>query len=469
MSTPSTMPELEDRLRAALAARAELVQPEHLAPLAPVHEQRRRWQSPWVLLATAAAVLLVLGVVLQGMARDPRSDDVAPRPDEPRIELPDDVGRDWEPDDLSSPARLDLDGDGVDEKVEFLAEPSSDYSAHTRLQTELTGSGDEAYGLAQLGTTIGITALDPIDADGDGDQELVLYREDLAGGPGAPVTPLVFDLRDGLLVEAPPVERDLLLAGDVAVPGSATTYFDLVHVHAYWIEDGRLFSSRSVSAFARGNMVLLRPETYLADTYEWSLGEEGLLRPIGTGCQAFSPEARTDCNPGQTDDPPVIVPVAAETVGAGEQVRFDEGYVFTARIDQAADPSLVVEGSDGRTLRRDLEVPDARISTVQPMVAPDGASLLVTSASDPAYLQVLAQDGDGLRALQPVGEVPLANAGPVRTWLTANGALVTVVENGDGTWDAWQWESVRPGRIAALPTGTVCLDDPEDPATVRRC
>ena len=96
-------------------------------------------------------------------------------------------------------------------------------------------------------------------------------------------------------------------------------------------------------------------------------------------------------------------------------------------------------------------------------------SLLVTSASDPAYLQVLGQDDDGLRALQPVGEVRLANAGPVRTWLTANGALVTVVENGDGTWDAWQWQLVRPGRIAAFPTGTVCFDDPADPGSVRRC
>jgi hypothetical protein len=463
------MSQMEDRLRAALSARAELVQPEHLTSLATVTPLRPRWRSPWVLLATAAAVLLVLGVVFQGLDSRPRSDDVAPRPDEPSLVFPPDIGRDWKADDLSSPARLDLDGDGVDEKVEFLAEPSSDFAGYTRLQTELTGGGDEAYGLAQLGTTIGITALEPIDADGDGDQELVLYREDLVGGPGAPVTPLVFDLRDGLLVEAPPVEQDLLLEGDVAVPGSATTYYDLVHVHTYWIEDGRLFSSRSVDAFARGNMVLLRPETYVADTYEWTLGEEGLLRPVDTGCRAFSPEALTDCSPGQTDDPPVIVPVASETFGAGAQVRFDDGYVFTARITPAPDASLVVEGSDGRTLRRDLEVSDARISTVQPMLAPDGASLLVTSASDPAYLQVLAQDADGLRALQPVGEVPLANSGPVRTWLTGNGALVTVVDNGDGTWATWQWQSVRPGRIAALPTGTVCFDDPEDPATVRRC
>ena len=76
------------------------MQPEDLArSLTPVVQLRPRWQSPWVLLATAAVVLLVLGIVFQGLGRDPRSDDVAPRPDEPTIELPADVGRDWEPDD----------------------------------------------------------------------------------------------------------------------------------------------------------------------------------------------------------------------------------------------------------------------------------------------------------------------------------------------------------------------------------
>lgn len=458
-TTPDQTSPIEELLRAALAARAELVRPEDLGPLAPVVELRPRWQSPWVLLATAAAVLLILGVVFQGLDQNPRSEDVAPRPDEPTLVFPRDIGRDWEADDLSTPARLDLDGDGVDEKVEFLAEPDSDFAGYTRLQTTVSSTGEEAYGLAQLGSTIGINALDPVDADADGDQELVLYREDLDGGPGAPVTPLVFDLRDGLLIEAPPVEQDLLLAGDVAVPGSATTYFDLVRSHSYWIDDGRLFSSRSRSTFARGNMTLLRPETYVADTYEWTLGEEGLLHPADAGCTAVSPEARADCEPGQVDDPPVIAPVATDVIGVGEQTEFDEGYAFTARIEAVADPSLVVEGSDGRTLRSGLEVADPRVSTIQPSVFYDGASLLVTSASDPTYVQVLAQDGDGLRAMDPVGEIPLANDGPVRTWLTQNGALVTAVQDEDGTWRTWQWVSVRPGKMAAFPSGTVCFAD----------
>lgn len=466
MSTsPDERSDLEELLSAALTARAEQVRPEHLAPLATATPVRRRWQSPWVLLASAAAVLLVLGVVFQGLDPRPRSDDVAPRPDEPRpdepsLVFPPDVGRDWRADDLSSPARLDLDGDRVNEKVDFLADPSTGFAAYTRLQTTLSSTGEEAWGLAQLGSTVGVNALDPIDADADGDQELVLYREDLEGGPGAPVTPLVFDLRDGLLLEAPPVVQDLLLTGDVAAPGSATTYYDKVHIHSYWIEDGRLFSSRSVNAFARGSMTVMRPETYVVDTYEWTLGEDGLLRPSDNGCMAVAPEALDECASGQVDDPPVVSPVATETYGVGEEASYDEGYAFTARLDAAADPSLVVEGADGRTLNHGLEVADPRISTTQPTALfSDGASLVVTSASDPTYLEVIVQDGARMRALRPVGDIALSADSGARTWLTRNGALVSVIADEDDTWQAWQWVRVSATWMAAFPTGTVCFDD----------
>jgi hypothetical protein len=132
MSTTDTH-DIEERLRAALTARAELVQPQDLRPLAPVTELRPHWQSPWVLVATAAVVLLVLGVLFRGFDPDPRSDRLAPRPDQPRVTLPPDVGRDWKADDLSTPAQLDLDGDGRKETVEFLSEPSEAYDGRTRL------------------------------------------------------------------------------------------------------------------------------------------------------------------------------------------------------------------------------------------------------------------------------------------------------------------------------------------------
>ncbi|GIN04464.1 hypothetical protein Pve01_61220 [Planomonospora venezuelensis] len=460
------MSEMEDRLRAALSARAELVQPEDLAPLATVTPLRPRWR-PWVLLATAAVVLLVLGVVLQGLARDPRSDDVAPRPDEPRLELPQDVGRDWEPNELDRAPRLDLDGDGEKEEVTFRGEPTEEFDGRFRLETTLTSTGEEAYGLVEVGTTIATNVLDPIDADGDGDQELVLYYDDAeaVGGGGYP---LVLDLRDGLLVQVVADRPELLVRGQVPVPGSTTEHYRMVHVHNYWFEDGALWSSRSVNAYAEGNMTLVRPETMVVDAWRWTLDEEGVLRPEDAGCLRVGLEASQPCGDDTQDELPYVTPVAEETFGPGESARFEEGYRYSARIEDGDPAVLVVEGDDGRTVRHELAVDAPRISTVQPMGV-DGASFFVTSASDPSYVEVLAQDGDQLRELQAAGEVDLRNEGGARTWLTQNGGVFTVVEGESDTWQAWVWTMVSRQEMAAMPSATVCFDDVDDPSTVRHC
>jgi hypothetical protein len=470
MSTHDTIPDLERRLRAALTARAEQVQPEDLAPLTPVVELRPRWQSPWVLLATAAVVLLVLGVVVQGLGRDQRSDDVAPKPHERvELELPPDIGRDWEPSTLSRPPRLDLDGDGTKEEVTFLAEPTEKFDGRFRMQTALSTTGEEAYGISEVGTTIDINVLDPIDADDDGDLELVLFYDDPAAGPGGGGYPMVFDLRDGLLVRAVVEDPELMVRGHVPVPGGKTEHYDMVRVHEYGVEDGILWSSRTVNAFATGNMTLFRPERTVVDTWEWVLDEDGVLRSVETGCRVQTVEAMTDCAPGQVDDPPIVSPAAIETVGIGEEAAFDEGYAFTASIEAVADPSLVVEGG-GLAVNIGLEVADPEILTTQPTaIFYDGASVVVTSGSDPTYLQVLVQDGARMQALQPVGEIALGTDRGVRTWLTRNGALVTVVAAEDGTWRAWQWVRVTRTEMAAFPTGSVCFDDVDDPATARPC
>jgi hypothetical protein len=483
MSTTPHMPDIEERLRAALAARAELVQPEDLTPLATVIPLRPRWQSPWVLLATAAVVLLVLGVVLQGVGGRERSDRIAPKPDAPDVTLPADVGREWKPDDLSSPARLDLDGDGTKEKVEFLAEPTEEGDGRTRAQTTLSSTGEESFGVVELGTTIGITALDPIDADGDGDQELVLYTTDLGGGPGAPFEPVVLDLRDGLLVQAVPEDPELLASGDLVVPGSTTEHYDLVHVQTFEVEGGTLVSTRSVNAFARAvdAMTMLVPETYAMDTYEWTLDDGGVLRPGEKGCLVHVPEATTPCDADSADDLPYVTSESTETIGLGEEVALDDGGLgYRARVEDAGDGSgtLVVDGpgADGSVLA--LDVPDPQVHVVSPgyLVGYDGASVVVTSGSDPAAMEVVVQTADqaGLVRLRPVGDVPLGagttdDGRAYRSWLTGSGVVVTAVTGDDGAWETWQWVRVGETEMAALPWGTVCFDDIEDPATGHAC
>ena len=469
-TTPDQTSPIEELLRAALAARAELVRPEDLGPLAPVMELRPRWQSPWVVLATAAAVLLILGVVFQGLDSRPRSDEVAPKPDAPQVDLPADIGREWKADDLSAPARLDLDGDGTQEKVAFLAEPTKNFDGRIRLETTLSSTGEEAYGIAELGSTIGTTALEPIDADSDGDQELVLLHELDPSVVGGLYGPVVFNLRDGLLVEAVGEDPDLLLRGTTPVAGSQTDYYDLVRTHEFWMQGGTLHSSRSVDSFARGNMTLMRPESYVVDSYEWRLDEDGILRAGDATCLVMVAEAQVPCGSGAEEGfVPYINTVAPQTFGFGEGVDFREGYRFSARLEAVADPSLVVEGDDGRTFYySDFAIADPRISTVQPMGV-DGASLFVTSASDSSYVRVVVQDGDQMRALQPVGEVELLNEGSVRSWLTANGAVVTATAEDDGSWTAWAWQLASRTEMTALPWGTVCFDDVADPTTAHSC
>ncbi len=463
----------EDRLRAALAARAELVRPEDLTPLATVVPLRPRWQSPWVLLATAAVVLLVLGVVFRTLGPEPRSDRLAPEPDPdaPTIELPADIGRDWKSDDLTTPARLDLDGDGVKEKVDFLGERTKKFDGRTRLQTTLSSTGEEAYGIAELGTTIGTSPLEPIDADGDGDQELVLLRDESYSGPVMGNYPLVFDLREGLLVEAPVEDPDLLVRGETAVPGSETEFYDLVHVHVWSIEDGTLRSSRSVDPYARGNMMLFTPRSYVADAWEWTLDDDGVLRHGDPACVMQSFDSARECGLDPVDTVASLPVERASYVGIGETVDLTDeaGYGFTARIEAFADPSLVVDGF-GRVIEQSLEVPQPQLGTAQPTsVFYDGASVVVTSASDPSIVQVLVQDDDRMVVMEPVGEIDLTNDDEQRTWLTENGSVLSAIATDDGAWTLWQWVMVSRTEIAALPWGDVCFDDVDDPTIMRRC
>ncbi len=485
-TTPQVPSEIEERLRAALTARAHQVRTEDLAPLAPVVAPRPRWQSPWVVLATAAVVLLILGVVFQGLGPDPRSDRIAPRPDTPqpdapRVTLPPDIGRAWTADDVSTPAQVDLDGDGTNETVDFLAEPTKKYDGRIRLQTTLSSTGEEAYGIADLDNTIGTYALEPIDADGDGDQELVLPHENRDDGLAAPANPLVFDLRDGLLVQAVVEHPELLGLGNFPVPDSQTEFYGLVRSQRYWVAGGHLISSRSRSSFASGNMTTTRPATLVLDSWEWVLDDDGVLHPEPGGCLVETPRGTTKpCPAGARDSIPDVGPASTSVIGVGEQAAYVDGYPqFDAEVVPGSPPVLAVQvrGSGGKELTHVLDLPDPRVDRKPPTgLFYDGASLVVTSGSDPSRMEVLIAPGDELFSLTVAGEVPLGSGATddgraYRSWVTddQDGRLVTVVAGEGDTWVAWAWQLAGPRTMAPLPMGEVCFDDVEDPSTARSC
>ena len=89
----------------------------------------------------------------------------------------------------------------------------------------------------------------------------------------------------------------------MAVPGSQTGFYDLVHEQDWWIKGGQLWSSRSVNAFARGNMTLMRPESIVLDTWRWELGDDGVLRPTDQGCAESSTVDGTRSRPPPTERP----------------------------------------------------------------------------------------------------------------------------------------------------------------------
>ncbi len=423
-----------------------------------------------MLLATAAAVLLILGIVVQGVGPATTSDEVAPSPEDPEIELPVDIGRDWRAAPESTPARVDLDGDGAKEKVEFLGERTTDYDGRIRLQTTLTSTGEDAYGIADVASTIGVTAEGVIDADGDGDDELVVFDPDVDAGPSSGGVPLVFDLREGLLVQVVVEDSELLRRGDVQVPGSQREFYDLVRVAQYWIADGTLFSGRSEDSFARADMTRLSTPVVVLETWEWRLGEDGVLRPEAAGCKELVFDVR-DCAAAPVDRLPDLGAPVPTSVAVGESAEASRGYSFSLRVEAGDPPLLVVEGYDANTLRHELDVADPRVSAVQPdsTFYQGGVSLVVTSASDPTLVQLLVQRGDRIVVLEPVGEVDLENTEGTRTWHTENGSVVSAVAGDDDSWQLWLWQVTPRNQAFAMPSGTVCFDDPDDPDTMRGC
>lgn len=476
MSTPT---DLETRIGAALAARAEQVTPQHLRHVGPPVVPLRRRTTPVLLLAAAASVLLavVLTLVLPGDDRV----SPAPEPKDPEVVLPPDVGQAW--DRYPGTTRLDLDGDGAPDRVRFRAE-SQDGRGRVRVEAVLTRTGDTTYGVVDGADGFGVELPEAIDADDDGDDELVLFTS-----RGMTEVPLVLDLRDGLLVEAPPTEPTWLVRGQVTDPDGPEGLYVLAHASDFWIEDGALVSARSVNAFARTDpMTFFAPEEYVMDVVEWRLREDGVLvpGPAATPCLVHVPEGQRPCVAGETDALPVLAPVAGDTVGLGGSFTADTGAVdFTASLEAPAeadaDADLVISQDPFPETRTPLRTgAEPLLFATQPTgLRYDGVAVLVASGDgdEPIAHQVLVQERNRMVALEPVGDVPLGTGytddrRAFRTWLTYNGDLVTAVADGpdeDGPWDVYTWFVTGQEAMAAAPLDTVCFDDPADPATARRC
>ena len=142
-----------------------------------------------------------------------------------------------------------------------------------------------------------------------------------------------------------PDDPELLVRGEEVVPGSETEYYDRVHLLDYWVQDGILRSSRSVSSYARGNMMRLSPRAYVADAWTWTLDDDGVLRHGDPACVMQSYDSARKCGLDPVDTVASLPVERASYVGIGETVDLTDetGYGFTASIEAESDPSLVVD------------------------------------------------------------------------------------------------------------------------------
>jgi hypothetical protein len=261
------MSTLEDRLSAALTARADLVQPEDLRPASPppVVVPLRRRPAVYLLAAAACAAVAAVPFLIRG-----GGDSVSPRPvDTPSVTPNGDQvrGADWP--EIYSYDGYDVDGDGEGDHVVIRKESSEELAKGTRrLEVQLSSGGTAAVLLDY--DTYDINGIDPVDLDGDGADEILYYR----GTEPAEIG--VVRYVDGALV-------DLEVADD---PGLTNQYDDQGRIRTWWVRDHLLFASRSVEGgFVLGDGGKPIPQRYPVEVWTWTVdGGSAVPVPQGEEC-----------------------------------------------------------------------------------------------------------------------------------------------------------------------------------------
>lgn len=269
------MSTLEDRLTAALAARADLVQPEDLRPADPP-VRARTWARPVLYgLAAAACAAAIAAPFLVGVGGD--GDD---RPAPPVVTptapaTPDGVddgdevpGADWT-EAYTYPRAYDVDGDGAPDEVVVRTQGAEALPPGTRRVEVHLSSGGVAAVLLDY-DTYDLTMVDPVDLDGDGADELLYYRGTDTEEIG------VLRYADGSLV-------DLRVPDEPGLTSAPDARF---RSRGWWTEDGELFSYRTVDGGFVPGSSNASPPPYEVDIWRWTLTPDDRLEPVPmpSGC-----------------------------------------------------------------------------------------------------------------------------------------------------------------------------------------
>lgn len=263
---------IEDRLVAALDARAELVRPEDLGPIQ-VPERPRRPRRGVVLLLAAAASAAAVGApfVLGGGEASPEPDPTGPSsvvssPSEPAPSesAPSESTPATTTSDLvvADRQRADVDGDGRPDEVRLMLDSTQEEPSAGVVEVSLaaggTGSAEVPLGYPSL--------LPAFDINGDGHDQVLLSHT--AGGDSAQL--LVYTWYDGGLVLAR-VDGDAPLALDLDGQG---------RVNHYYTDDNGLFSWRRLAPVDPAG-----GPRFHVEQWSWAVDGDRLVpTPAAAGC-----------------------------------------------------------------------------------------------------------------------------------------------------------------------------------------
>lgn len=467
---------VEDRLTQALAARAEQVQPEDLAPIE-LPDVRRPWATTYLLAAAAVATMVTVPLLALGLVDDD-SDPADPSPDpSPSPSVAEVPGADWP---VVERQFHDLDGDGTKERVRLRTQERNGTTGPLRVETNLSSSGPTAVLLE--GSDLGSTFVGVRDMDADGDQELLVHREFLSDDEGRTVT--VVTLQDGKLVETTSPEQ----------PRISDTLDAEMHGRGWWWRGGVLHTYRSTDPFGTDGHDVSFPEEFKVQVWAWSLdGAELSAEPVGEWCKGNSgfegsDPVPCDADPAAGED---FFPLVESVIGTGESFEADLGgsgpvtvtlELFVGAVDDGevgeGDVSLLLTYQDGRELRAALPAGASPLASTTPVRWDQGPGILVRQeGGDSTVARVYAVRDGELVEVETSGEVPLGNrfdeeaesAVSYWTWQAVSGELYTARQVEDETSaEVWRWRA-SGDALTTEPLGVWCIDRDVNLPSARPC
>jgi hypothetical protein len=440
---------IEDRLAAALQARADQVAPEDLRPLEVPETTRRPWRPVLAGLAAAAAVAAVAVPLARGGADEdqptPPATSTTPSPSPSVVASPFVE---------TSRAEGDVDGDGAADVVrtdeQGMVRIDLADGSRAELQQPL---GSSIEGLAELGPP-GLAVVLGIDSGDERPAHVLRWV-------------------DGRLEEVQP-------AGDAWI-GSRVG-------QTFWVEDRVLYT---------GTFQGPLDEQVRVDTRAWGLRDGGLRsNPMGERCWLPSEKEPhpvscssfgSEYDVGPRGDLPALFPAVDMLYKVGDTwaIGGSESAELVGRSGEyveKGDVELVVH-VDGVEARADVpaggppELLGGRVRT-----RGDAPAFVVRQeGGDSMAMTVFTFWNGELVALpQPTG-APFGNgfrevdgSTPYHlTWLSEEGVLYT----GEGIDEAtgrsrthlWRWSDDLGNRLTAEDLGVACLDFSVDPTTYGRC